>query len=93
MNDAPAELEVTWQRALRVWWSYTWRTLVFSILLGIVLGATAGIALGAMGKAHLARRAGETLGQLGTIPVSLLVMRMVLRKQFKEFSIRLVPRS
>jgi hypothetical protein len=45
------ELEITWRRVIRVWWSYVWRNLIaiiVSMLIGMVVGLS-WIHLGSMG--------------------------------------------
>lgn len=55
------------------------------------LGSHCGIVVGILGKPELGPRLGGALGYLVQIPVSMVVLRMVLRKRYKRFSIRLVP--
>ncbi len=43
------EVEVTWGRALRVWWSWVWRTFLIAFVCGILIGVLAfmfGVAMG-----------------------------------------------
>ena len=89
----PGGLEVTWGRAVKVWWSLTWRLVVFGGLAGFILGAI----LGGIGGARGASR--ETLALLGnlaglrvTIPVGMWVVRSVLRKSWSDFEIALIER-
>ena len=86
-------LEVTWRRALIIWWSLLWRSAVFAGLLGALLGGIGGVVVAVEGRPDLGATVGRFLGQLGAIPVSLFVLRWVLRKRFKGFSIRLVANS
>ena len=52
------KLEITWPLALQVWWSYAWRTFVFSLVISVVLGFIAGFLVALIGKPQ----AGQSLG-------------------------------
>jgi ABC-type nitrate/sulfonate/bicarbonate transport system permease component len=85
------KIEVTWGTTLRVWWSYVWRSALFSMLLGFVLGLIGGIIVGIVGGTHqTASNVGAILGYLGSIPVSIWVLKKILSKKYKEFSVALV---
>jgi hypothetical protein len=86
----PDYLEVTFGRTVTVWWSLVWRTFVFSALLGAVLGFVGGIIVSVAGHPELGGAVGALLGWLGSIPVTIAVLRIVLRKQFGDFAIKLV---
>jgi hypothetical protein len=83
-------LELTWRRTLVVWWALLWRSVLFSGLLGAVLGFVGGTVVALRGRPDLSATVGRILGQLGTLPISLVVLRVLLRKAFKEFSVRLI---
>ena len=89
-NSDALGLEVTWNRTLKVWWSYLWRCVLWSLLAGVVLGAIIGVCTGLLGKPELASPLGEVAGRLASIPVSIFALRIILRKRFKEFSIKLI---
>lgn len=86
-------IEVTWSHTLTVWWSYVWRCAVFSMLLGFVLGIIGGIVVGVMGKPEIGGMVGGILGYLGSIPVSIYILKTILNKKYKTFSIALVSHS
>ena len=48
-RDAGPGIEVTWGRAIKVWWSLIWRAVLFGGLAGMVAGGVVGGILGAMG--------------------------------------------
>jgi len=89
------ELEVTWGRAMRVWWAYLWRKLIAIIggtILGAILSAILGFVLGAAGMAPDAvRRAGLVVGVImGGLLVSIVPIRLILGKNFGEFRLVLL---
>ncbi len=99
---APVELEVTWGRALRVWWAITWRSLLLALCVGAGLGCCAGGFIGALGAFVGASQARiQEVVQLVTLPLGVLMgllagmwaTRAVLRKKFRHFRIALVERS
>jgi hypothetical protein len=83
-------LEVTWDRTLVIWWSYVWRCVLYSMLLGAFLGFGGGLIVGLVGRADLGAPVGALLGWLGSIPVSIVVLKQLLAKRFKAFSLALV---
>jgi hypothetical protein len=88
------ELEVTWKRAAKVWWSYLWRNLIaiiVAMVIGGIIGAILGFVLGALGASI------ETI-QIITMPIgaiiglliSIVPIKMILGKDFGEFRLVLV---
>ena len=63
---------------------------MFAGLFGALLGFIGGAIAAVKGRPDLAATVGRILGQLGALPVSLIVLRGILRKEFNGFSIRLV---
>ncbi len=87
------KLEVTWGDALLIWWSYIWRCVVFSMILGFILGAIGGFIVGILGRSDLSASVGGILGYLGSLPISIYMLRKILNKRFKNFSIALIPNT
>jgi len=83
-------IEVTWGATLRVWWSYCWRVTLFSMILGFILGFIGGFVMGIMGKPEMSGMVGGILGFLGTIPLSIWVLKKILGKKYKGFSVALI---
>jgi hypothetical protein len=79
----PAYLEITFERALRIWWAAAWRGIIYSTLAGAVVGGIEGAFL------HTLRFIPLSV-VIVNIPIGFLILRTVLRKPFSEFSIRLV---
>lgn len=84
------KIEVTWGATLRVWWSYVWRVMLFGGILGFILGFIGGVVVGVIGKPELGSRVGAVLGYIGSIPVSIWVLKKILNKKYKEFSVALI---
>ena len=89
MSDSIEKLGVTWDRVLTVWWSFVWRSVVFGAAAGAVVGALIGAAAGLLGHADKAREWGAIGGQIISIPISVFVLKIILQKKWKEFSITL----
>src|ERR1035438_746111 len=86
----PAYLEITWDRVLVLWWGLVWRGTIFGVAVGAVLGFCGGFLVGFAGHPELGAAVGMLLGWLGSIPLSIVILRIVLWKKFSEFSVRLV---
>ena len=76
------EVELSWERAIKVWWSLVWRSLLF----GGLAGGVAGFIVGILGFPHLGGLAGLVVG----IPVGMWVVKLVLAKSFSDFRLALV---
>ena len=86
-------VEVTWNNTLIIWWSYIWRCILISMVVGFILGTIGGAVVGVMGKPDLGAIVGSILGYLGSIPVSIYVMKVILNKKYNKFSIALVTQQ
>lgn len=82
------ELKVTWERAVAVWWSITWRStlLVFAAALGT------GFLIGLFGAMlHLDKgflhRLSLLAGVVGGAAIGIWVVKRVLTKRFSDFRI------
>ena len=85
------EVELTWGRVVKVWWSLLWRGLLFGILVGAVLGFIIGF-VGGVARIDKAIISPLCLmfGALSGIPVGLWVVKKVLQKRFGDFRIALL---
>jgi hypothetical protein len=86
------EIKVTWLHAIQIWWSITWRVVIFGGLAGLVLGLLFGI-VGATSGAdddaiHLW---GQIGGMLVSIPVGIWAVKTILGKEFPKYRIVLAP--
>ena len=85
------ELEVTWNRAIRIWWSLAWRGLLFGVIAGAIVGFIVGVAMGALGRPEEGGIYGQVAGMIAGIPVGMWVVKVVLSKEFRHYRIALVP--
>jgi hypothetical protein len=95
-------LEITWERAIGIWWLIIWRMILGSIVLGIIFGFVAGFMIGLIGTAlglphdsvaSFNRFVVILVGSLTNIVWGITVVRMALRKQYTGFRLALVPNS
>jgi hypothetical protein len=81
----PAYLELTFKRAINIWWAYFWRHMVYGGTAVLIISFLEGLA--GLGKSHLLLSVSVVV-VMGAM--SMLVLAIVLHKQFHHFSIRLV---
>jgi hypothetical protein len=88
------ELEITWERVVRVWWLLVWRGLVGGWLIAIVLAYILGFAGAALGLDLPTTSAFVTgVSALAGLAWGLVVTRMALKKSYQEFHLTLVKKS
>ena len=91
------ELEITWARAVRVWWALLWRN-ILAILAAMVIGGVVGGILGfVLGMAGVSV---ETIGSISALlggiiglAVSIVPVKLVLGKKFSEFRLVLISEN
>jgi hypothetical protein len=85
-------LEITWWRVFRIYWLFIWRAVVGAAIIGGIMGAILGVVavLAGIQQNQLAPVIGASALIIGVV-WSLVAMRMMLRKQYKDFRIVLVP--
>lgn len=76
------DVDVTWLRALEIWWAWLWRAFLWSILAGFVVGFVAGF----VGAVEAAPFLGGAVG----LPIGIWVLKGVLGKTFSDFRIALL---
>lgn len=91
------EIEITWNRAVQVWWSYLWRSLiagVVSMIIGMIIGGIIGFIMGAMDFPILAiQLIAGLLGLVIGLGISVVPMKMILGKDFGEFHLVLLAKQ
>jgi ABC-type glycerol-3-phosphate transport system permease component len=91
------ELEITWNRAVRVWWSYLWRNLiaiVVATIIGMIVCAVIGFILETMGFSVrtiqiIVAPSGFVIG----LAISIVPLKMILGKDFGEFRLVLLAKQ
>ena len=78
-------LELTFRRALCIWWAYFWRHMLYGGVAVLIVGFLEGFA--GLGGSHLLLSLSAVLVMAA---VSICVLGVVLNKQFRHFSIRIV---
>lgn len=88
------ELEVTWKRAVRVWWSYIWRNVVAVILgliVALIVGLILGLIMGLMGSSEqMITYVSNAFGLMIGLAISIIPIKLILNKSFGEFRLVLV---
>lgn len=91
------ELEVTWKRAAKVWWSYLWRSIIaiiVAMVLGGIVGFIIGFVLGAMGvSTQTIQFITAPIGMIIGLLISVVPIKMILGKDFGEFRLVLLQTS
>lgn len=81
----PVRLELTFRRLMCIWWAYFWRHMLYGAPLVIIVGFLEGLA-GLGGNRLLLSLSAVVV----MAAVSMVVLGVVLHKQFRHFSIRIV---
>jgi hypothetical protein len=91
------ELEITWSRAAKVWWSYLWRNLiavVVAMIIGMIVGAVFGFILGALGfSVRTIQIVVAPVGFVMGLAISIVPLKMILGKDFGEFRLVLLAKQ
>lgn len=94
LSSSPVDasyLEPTFRRTLRIWWAWLWRVGIWAFGLNFVFGFILGLA-GIWGELQPVERFyfSFLFGSVVSLAIQPLILRRVLRKDFREFRIRLV---
>ena len=91
------ELEITWIRAIRIWWAYFWRAILFLILATTINGILSALLLPLLIKIGLPKEVAPLLiippGLLLAVILSTIPMKLILGKDFGEFRLVLIRKS
>ena len=80
------EVEVTWGRAIKVWWTLVWR----GTLIGVGFGAVLGFTLGLLGvQPELI----APISLIFAIPIGWWVVKMVLEIHYSDFRLALLRKE
>jgi hypothetical protein len=78
-------LELTFRRLMCIWWAYFWRHMLYGAPLIVIVGFLEGLV--GLGGKHLVLSLSAVVVMA---VVSMVVLGVVLHKQFRHFSIRIV---
>lgn len=85
------EVELSMERLIKIWWSLLWRGLLFCILAGFISGFIIGFV---SALAHVDRTIATLLsyivGALISIPIGIWVVKLIIKKRFRDFHIALI---
>jgi type III secretory pathway component EscS len=88
------ELEITWSRVARIWWSYLWRNLIAivgAVIIGAIVGLVFGFVLGTLGvETETIKMIVQPIGFLIGLGISIIPLKLILGKDFGEFRLVLV---
>jgi hypothetical protein len=88
------ELEPTWARTISVWWLIAWRTFLVSSILAMLGGAGQGaLEMWSSASPGVSRWVPGIVASILDAIWFVIVVRMALRKHYKEFRIALLPRG
>jgi len=80
ITDEMIELDNTWERSFSVWWAYFWRMMVGVVPLNIFIGLFTG-------------SVNYFTTFIISILVSIIVIKLILKKDFGEFSLLLLEKD
>jgi hypothetical protein len=84
-------VKVTWERALKVWWSLMWRGVLFGFLGGFAVSLVLGSAMALIGfSAGTIGGACRVAVAIIGIPIGVAVTKVVLKKKYSDFRIALI---
>jgi len=93
-SPSSSYIQPTLGHALRVWWAFYWRVMLFGSVIAFVISLLLGITGPAAGLPQpLILLAARVEGLVVTFIVALFVMQRVLRKNFQRFRIGLVSHA
>lgn len=85
------DVEPGWDKVLRIVWLLTWRGLVGGIVIGFLLGLAINMVLGLGFGMGLSTNANAMMGAMVMLVWWPFVVRMALKKRYRDFRIVLIP--
>jgi hypothetical protein len=86
-TPSPLLIDVTWRRALKIWWSIFWRWALVAVLIGAILGLI--LTSLSLSPTSLEIAKGLLSFVLGP-PIGVWAIHTVLRKRWSDFRIALL---
>lgn len=85
------ELEITWQRAIHIWWAWLWRALALSVVCGGVIGFAIGFFGAMLGFRDLGPLT-MVVGMVVGVIAGVAMLVTALKKSYPGFRVALVAR-
>ncbi|HEX5304761.1 MAG TPA: hypothetical protein VFW82_01600 [Dyella sp.] len=73
-------MDISWGKALPVWWSIAWRGVIYGVLGGFILGFIGGFWAAIMHSPERAPLYGLIGGYIASIPASMLAVKQAISK-------------
>lgn len=85
------KIEVTWTLALKIWWSYVWRSSLLIVIVAMIASFPVSMImiLSDVPK-EISSLVSGILGMIAGLPAQIYVMKKILNKKYKTFSIALI---
>jgi len=85
------EIKVGWSHAATIWWSLTWRLVVYVSIAGLIAGIILGLVSTSLGLTGQLDIYGQLIGVFVSIPVGIWVVKHVLSLEYRRYRIALLP--
>jgi len=85
------DVELGWDKVLRIAWLLTWRGLLGGLVIGFLLGYVIDLSLGLILGQVLDRTVGAVMKLVVLLVWWPFVVRMALKKRYRDFRIALIP--
>lgn len=82
----PATVNVPWEDALALWWSFFWRALIFGLMAGIVFGFIGGVIAVLISGPEQSAVFGMIGGYIASIPASMLAIKQAISKHLMRLA-------
>lgn len=95
-SDAAQILPATFRRTFRIWWTYTWRSAIYRVILGVAMSVPLGFLTGAV--AAMSPRLGQVFGWLTGVAAGgaaglFAIYSNILDEDIAGFCVSLAPRE
>ena len=82
--------DITFAELQSIWWAFFWRSAVFGLLIGFILGVIGGATIAVLGHPEWATIIGSAIGFISSIPATMLALRLALRKKYHTFELTML---
>lgn len=85
------KLDITWGRAVKIWWAFFWRGILYTFLITFPVGIVIGVVAAMLDVVEHVKPYASLIGMIMSVPIGIWIVRIVFSKQFSDFRIVLVP--